>query len=175
MLPRLSRLVPSPAWTRALLAPALVFIATAVDRNYQTDFWHHLARGRAMAASGGLVDRDLFTYTVPGRPFQDTNWLSQLFYYFLYEHGGLALVQFANSLTLAAVIGVVVWMCRRRCPSLLVAGALGVFTFFGLWQLLIIRPQTFSLLLFVLMYAALDAAERRPWLLAVLAVSRTYW
>src|SRR5215472_19176248 len=84
------------AWTRALLAPALVFIATAVDRNYQTDFWHHLARGRAMAAEGGLVDRDLFTYTVPGRPFQDTNWLTQLFYYFLYEHGGLALVQVVN-------------------------------------------------------------------------------
>jgi hypothetical protein len=168
-------LLPSPAWTRALLAPALVFIATAVDRNYQTDFWHHLARGRAMAAEGGLVDRDLFTYTVAGRPFQDTNWLTQLFYYFLYEHGGLALVQVVNSLTLAVVIGVVVWMCRRRCPSLLVAGALGVFTFFGLWQLLIIRPQTFSLLLFVLMYAALDAAERRPWLLAVPPLLMALW
>jgi hypothetical protein len=175
MLPRLSRLLPSPAWTRALLAPALVFIATAVDRNYQTDFWHHLARGRAMAAEGGLVDRDLFTYTVPGRPFQDTNWLTQLFYYFLYEHGGLALVQFVNSLTLAAVIGVVVWMCRRRCPSLLIAAALAVVTFFGLWQLLIIRPQTFSLLLFVLMYAALDAAERRPWLLAVPPLLMALW
>ena len=34
--------------------PALAFIATALDRNYQTDFWHHLARGRAMA-EGGLV------------------------------------------------------------------------------------------------------------------------
>src|SRR5262249_42892518 len=60
-------------WARALLAPALVFIATSVDRSYQTDFWHHLARGRAIAETGTLVNEDLFTYTVAHQPFQDTN------------------------------------------------------------------------------------------------------
>src|SRR5205823_1279096 len=58
----LAKSLPFAAWTRALLAPALVFIATAGDRNYQTDFWHHLARGRAMAESGTFVDHDQFTY-----------------------------------------------------------------------------------------------------------------
>jgi hypothetical protein len=168
-------MLPTPTWTRALLAPALVFIATAVDRNYNTDFWHHLARGRAMATQGALVDRDQFTYTVAGRPFLDNNWLTQLLYYGLYEHGGLALVQLVNSLTLAAMIGVVVWMCRRRCPSLLIAGGLGVFAFFGLWQLLIIRPQTFSLLLFALLYAVLDGADRRRWLLALPPLLMALW
>jgi hypothetical protein len=48
---------------------------------------------------------------------------------------------------------------------LLLSGAVGVFTFFGLWQLLIIRPQTFSLLLFVALLAVLELAERRrKWL-----------
>jgi hypothetical protein len=168
-------MLPTPAWTRALLAPALVFIATAVDRSYNTDFWHHLARGRAMAEQGALVDRDLFTYTVAGRPFQDNNWLPQLLYYGLYEHGGLALVQFVNSLTLACMIGVVVWMCRRRCPSLLIAAGLGVFTFFGLWQLLIIRPQTFSLLLFAVLYAVLEAADRRRGLLVLPPLIMALW
>src|SRR5690349_5176386 len=96
-------LLPTPAWVRALLVPALAFIATVSDRNCQTDFWHHLARGRAIAEQGRLVDHDLFTYTVHGQSFQDNNWLSQLFYYFLYQHGGLALVQFVNSLTLALI------------------------------------------------------------------------
>jgi hypothetical protein len=41
----------------------------------------------------------------------------------------------------------------------------GVLAFFGLWQMLIIRPQTVSLLLFVLLYAALEASwGRRGWL-----------
>jgi hypothetical protein len=175
MLPRLSRWLPTPAWTRALLAPALVFLATALDRNYQTDFWHHLARGRAIVTQGALVNRDLFTYTVAGKPLQDNNWLSQLLYYGLFERGGLALVQLVNSLTLAVTIGVVVWMCRWRCPSLLIAGALGVFCFFGLWQLLIIRPQTFSLLLFVVLYAVLDGADRRRWLLLFPPVIMALW
>jgi hypothetical protein len=190
MLPNPRSLLPSPAWARALLAPALVFLATAIDRNYQTDFWHHLARGRAIAEQGALVDHDLFTYTVHGQPFQDTNWLTQLLYFWLYEHGGLGLVQLVNSLTLAAMMGVLVWLCRRRCRSVLVAAGLGIFAFFGLWQLLIIRPQTFSLLLFVLLYAVLelaagplpepDSAEaapprRRLWLLALAPLLMALW
>jgi hypothetical protein len=152
-----------------------VFIATAIDRNYNTDFWHHLARGRAMVSEGALVDHDLFTYTVAGQPFQDNNWLTQLCYYALYQQGGLGLVQVVNSLVLAAMSAIVVWMCWRRYPSLIVAGALGIGTFFGLWQLLIIRPQTFSLLLFALMYAVLEAADRRRWLLLVPPALMALW
>lgn len=149
-----------------MLAPALVFIATAGDRNYQTDFWHHLARGRAMAESGCFVNHDQFTYTVPGAAFQDTNWLPQLLYYELFAIGGLDLVQLVNSLTLAAMMGLLVWLCWRECGSMLLSGAVGAFTFFGLWQLLIIRPQTFSLLLFVVLLDVLEVAERRRgWLL----------
>jgi hypothetical protein len=151
--------LPTPAWTRALLAPALVFIATAIDRNYQTDLWHHLARGREMVERGGLLDTDLFTYTVSGQHFQDTNWLSQLLFYRFYCRGGLELIQVVNSSTLAAMMGVLVWLCWRSSRSLLLSAAVAAGAFFGLWQLLIIRPQTFSLLLFVLLYAVLELAD----------------
>src|SRR5215471_1380238 len=161
----LARLLPPSRWLRALLAPALVFIATAGDRNYQTDFWHHLARGRAMVESGAFVDHDQFTYTVAGAAFQDTNWLPQLLYYLLYSVGGLDLVQLINSLVLAGMMGLLVWLCWRECGSLLLSSAVGAFTFFGLWQLLLIRPQTFSLLLFVALFSVLELAEqRRSWL-----------
>jgi hypothetical protein len=170
-----SRLLPNGDWVRALIAPALAFIATALNRNYQTDFWHHLARGRAMAESGSLVDHDLFTYTVAGQPFQDSNWLPQLFYFFLFEHGGLALVQTINSLILALVMGGVVWLCWRKSKSMLLSAGLAVFAFFGLWQLLIIRPQTFSLLLFVALYAALELSDRSKWYLLIPPVLLVLW
>jgi hypothetical protein len=166
---------PSDRWMRLLLAPALIFIATAINRNYQTDLWHHLARGRAIAEQGSLVNNDLFTFTVPGRPFQDANWGSQLVFYFLYRAGGLTLVQAVNSLTLAAMMAVLVGLAWRRSGSLAVACGVCIFAFFGLWQLLIIRPQTFSLLLFVLIYAALEGAERRRWLLAIPPVLMALW
>lgn len=157
--------LPTPAWVRALFAPVLVFVACCVDRNYQTDFWHHLARGRAIAESGTLVNHDLFTYTVPGQPFQDTNWGAQLLYHVLYEAGGLPLVQVVNGLLLALTLALLGALCRRRSGSRILACGLAAFVFLGLWQLLLIRPQTFSLLLFVLLYTVLERAEERPmWL-----------
>lgn len=169
-LPRLSGV-----WMRAAIAPALIFIASATDCNYLADFWHHLARGRAIAEQGRLVDTDLFTYTVPGRAFQDCNWLTQLAYYRLYELGGLPLVQLVNALALAVMMGLLVHLAWRKSGSLGWASVLGVFAFFGLWQVLTIRPQTLSLLLFVLLYEILDLAERRPWLLVLAPVILALW
>src|SRR5262249_11581274 len=131
----------SGTWLRASFAPALVFIATATNANYLTDFWHHLARGRAIVLEGQLVNTDRFTYTVPGQAFQDVNWLTQVGYYHLYTWGGLPLIQFLNAALLAGMMGLLVCLCRRSSGSLGIAAAVGVFTFFGLWQVLTIRPQ----------------------------------
>ena len=153
---------------RALLAPALVFIACGIDRNYQTDLWHHLARGRLIATEGRIPNTDRFTYTVPNKPFQDVNWLTQLVFYRIEQVGGLDLLQAVNGLLLAAAMAVLVWLCRRASGSLFLAAGVSIFVLLGLWQLfLLIRPQTFALLLFVLLYAVLETSERRPWLLII--------
>ncbi|MBI3407884.1 MAG: hypothetical protein HY040_05955 [Planctomycetes bacterium] len=159
------RLLPTDSWVRFALVPALVFIAMAGDRNYLADFWHHLARGREIVAQGSLLDRDIFTYTVPGQPFQDVNWLSQVVYYGLFELGGLALVQVANALLLALTLALLINICRQRSGSLVVAMIVGIITFLGLWQAMTIRPQTFSLLLFVVLFDLLERSSTKPWLL----------
>ncbi len=165
MVAKFSTWLPTNNWVRFLFAPILVFIATSVDRNYQTDFWHHLARGQAMAEQGRLVNQDLFTYTVAGVSFQDANWLTQLIYHYVFQAGGLPLVQLANSFVLTIVMAVVVALCLLSSRSFMASAAMGIFAFLGLWQLLIIRPQTFSLLLFVLIYTMLELAQRRrSWL-----------
>src|SRR4051794_6724646 len=84
---------PTDGWFRLLLAPAILFIAACIDRNYQTDLWHHLARGRALVEHGELLDTDRFTYTVADKPLRDTNWGWQAAFYWLYARGGLPLVQ----------------------------------------------------------------------------------
>jgi hypothetical protein len=161
------RIFPTDTWVRALLPLALIFIATACDRNYQTDLWHHLARGRAIVEEGRLVDADRFTYTVAGWPLRDANWGWQVLFYRVHQLGGLPLVQVVNSLALTLMLGVLFGLALRRSGSALAASGACVFTFFGLWQMLIIRPQTFSLLLFVVLYAVLEGARRRRWLLAL--------
>jgi hypothetical protein len=167
--------LPTDAWVRAALAPALIFMAAGINRNFLADFWHNLNRGRALVTGGGLGVPDESALSVPQRVFQDANWLSQVFFYHLFQAGGLPLVQFVNALTLAAMMGLLVHLCRRTSGSLGVAAAVCAFTFFGLWQLLSIRPQTFSLLLFVVVYWVLHLAEERRGLLVVLPPLVALW
>jgi hypothetical protein len=150
---------------RLVLAPALVFIVASLDRGYQTDFWQHLARGRLIAREHALVSADRFTFTVPGRPFFDNNWLTQLGYYGAFSAGGLEAVQFLNAALLAATFALLVRLCRRASGSTALAAAAGVGAFLGLWQTFLIRPQTVSMLLFVGLYGLLEAARTRPRLL----------
>jgi hypothetical protein len=158
---------PTDRLVRALLVPAAVFIAACADHNCQTDLWHHLARGRVLVEEGTLLDADRFTFTVAGRPFRDVNWLWQGGFYLFYRAGGLPLVQTANAAVLALTMGLLFALARRRCGSPAVACGVCVAAFLGLWPLLIIRPQTLSLLLFVVLMGVLDAARDRPrWLLA---------
>jgi hypothetical protein len=168
-------LVPSSVWVRFAIVPALVFIATATDRNYLADFWHHLARGQAIVADGQLVNEDRVTFTVPGQEFQDVNWLTQVGYSHLFDRGGLSLVQLVNAILLAVTIALVVVHCRGASGSQIVATGVGLFTFFGLWQVLTIRPQTMSFFLFVVTYLVLEFASRWRWLLVLPPLLMALW
>jgi hypothetical protein len=87
----------------------------------------------------------------------------------------LPLVQLVNALALAAMMALLTWSCRRASGSLGVASAISVFTFFGLWQVLTIRPQTFSLLLFVLLNEILRTSEQRGRLLLLPPLLLALW
>lgn len=154
-------------WVRWLLAPAIVFISQATNDAYLVDFWHHLARGEEMTRSGQLLDHDIFTYTVSGRTFIDVNWLTQLSYYQFYSLGGLGLTRTINALFLAGAWAWLVGICKRLSGSLEIAMTMGILTFLGCWQVLTIRPQTYSIVLFIALFDVLLRAEKDPrWLWA---------
>src|SRR5262245_39254952 len=159
---RLHNFLPTDAWLRWLIAPVLVFIAQATSTTYLADFWHHLARGRAIVESGQLLNHDVFTFTASGREFQDCNWLTQVGYYLLFQWGGLALVQVVNATLLAVTLALVVGHCRRTSGSLAVGAGVGIGVFLSLWEILTIRPQSISLFLFALLYDLLQRSGRRP-------------
>jgi len=160
---------------RLAAVPAAAFIAACLDRGYQTDYWQHLARGRLIAREGAVVSVDRFTYTVAGQPFQDNNWLTQLLYHALHSAGGLELVQALNAAVLAVTLALVVRMCRKASGSSGVAAVVGAVCFLGLWQTFLIRPQTFSMLLFVLLYALLRRARERPAVLVFVPLVMAVW
>src|SRR5439155_21414322 len=100
---------------------------------------------------------------------------TQVGYQLLYEAGGLGLVQVLNSLLIAVTLGWLVRLCRRRTGSDLAAVLAGAVAFFGVWEVLTIRPQTLSMLLFVVVYDMLERSQRLPWLLAVPPLLFALW
>jgi hypothetical protein len=172
---RFRSLLPTINWIRWSLAPALIFIAAGVDRGYQTDFWHHLARGREIVARGQVVNSDLFTFTIHGQAIQDANWLMQVIYFRLFAWGGIAMVQLINAMLLAAAMLVLVRNCKQASESLLASAAAGACAFLSLWQLLLIRPQSVSLLLFVLLYWVLEQIPRRKPLAILVPILMALW
>ena len=153
---QLPRWVPTQQAVRQLLAPALVFIVACLDRQFQTDFWMHLARGREIVDTGQFITTDHFTIAGAGVSVRDANWLSQIFYFRLFSWGGLPLIQVCNALTLSAALWLLVRVCRHNGTSWRSAAAGGVIAFLVAWQTFLIRPQTFSVLLFVLLYGVLS-------------------
>jgi hypothetical protein len=160
---------------RLALAPALVFIVASLDRGYQTDYWQHLARGGLVAREGAVVSVDRFTYTAAGASLVDNNWLTQLLYHGLHAGGGIALVQSVNALVLAGAMAGLVGLCHRPSRSTGIAATAGVLAFFGLWPTFLIRPQSFSVLLFVALYALLLGSARRPRLLFLVPPMMALW
>jgi hypothetical protein len=171
------RALPNINWVRALVCPAVVFIAMGMDRGYQTDFWHHLARGREIAQTGRVTNLTPLTFAAPDADAHalDANWLTQVAYYKLFQLGGLALVQTVNGLILSGAAGLLFWICRRQAKSHAIAAFVSVGAFAGLWQTLLIRPQSASLLLFLGLYAILTESEHRPRLLALVPLIFALW
>lgn len=166
--PMATRWLPTPTTLRLAIVPVLAFLATVTDRNYLADFWHHLARGEAMLQQGTILNHDTVTFTVPDTAFLDVNWLTQIGYALLFRAGGLALVQVVNAALVALALGWLVILCRRGCGADLPAVLAGIVAFIGVWEVLTIRPQTLSLVLFVAVSDLLERARNRPpWLLLV--------
>jgi hypothetical protein len=154
--------LPSIRTVHLLLAPALIFIAACLDRQYQTDFWHHLARGQQIIRLHHLLDIDVFTFTVAGSQLRDANWLTQVIYWRLFSWGGLNCVQVVNAGLLALTLLVLVRICWKVQSSSRIAAMVGAAVFLGLTPFALIRPQTGSFLLFVLLLGVLMSRQRRP-------------
>src|SRR5205823_9527468 len=80
-----------------------------------------------------------------------------------------------NSLLIAGTLAWLVQLCRRRTGSDLAAVLAGAVAFFGVWEVLTIRPQTLSMLLFVAVFDVLERSRARPWLLAVPPLLIALW
>jgi hypothetical protein len=81
----------------------VALLAMAVRTPVDTDTWWHLGAGRAILTGGRALTADVFSFTVPGRPWTNVQWLAQVGLYALHRLGGdVALALWTAALAAAA-------------------------------------------------------------------------
>ena len=122
------------------------------------DLYIYLAMGREMAASGALLEEEVFTWTAQGTEFVNGTWGFSVVAHALHELGGPNLLRFLNGLVVAATVAAIGLAARSRGADPRAAAAAAVYAWWMLLQNTILRSQTWVFLVF----AALSWLAARP-------------
>ncbi len=117
----------------------------------------HLTAARWMAASRAVPRGDFLSWTMGGKPWIDFEWASEMIFYALDRAGGAAALWSFRAAALLAVAALMLGLLRRwGVPKSWDALAAPAFVA-ALYPLIGMRPELFSLLLFLIEFHLLEA------------------
>lgn len=73
-------------------SPAFILLAILIadsNRHTDPDLWGHLHFGQAFIAQGHLLRHDIYSYSAPGHPWRDHEWLAEVVMALVYNAGGV--------------------------------------------------------------------------------------
>jgi len=129
----------------------------------------HVRTGELILATGSAPRVDPYSFSRPGQPWCDWEWLADAAFARVWQWRGLGGVATLAAVTLcSASAALLLWLLRRGVGLWIAAGvALAAFSASSVHYLA--RPHVFSILLYTLSLWALDEDRRRPgrwiWLL----------
>ncbi len=165
------RLLPSLTDVAFLMPLAFLFLrmggAPAMLGDGDTGW--HVRTGEWILANRRVPSQDLFSYTKAGQPWFAWEWLWDVCFAWMHQHGGMAAVVLASMLVLCATSVLLFRLVRRQSGSALVA----IFVMFLVTGASAIhwlaRPHLFTLLFTVVFYSILERVHegntRLLWLL----------
>jgi hypothetical protein len=133
----------------------------------------HIRAGEWILAHGRAPRLDLFSYTMPGRPWFAWEWLSEVTMAFLHRQGGLAAVALAAILILSVTFAALYFLLCAREGNPLVAIVLTGMAVAGSSIHWLARPHLATLLCVVAVLAIVES--RRPGLLWLLPPLTLLW
>ena len=160
------------SWIVAVaLAAALPYVLkTAADH----DLWWHVKTGQMILEQRGLPDADPFSFTAPGAPWTNHEWLADVVLAVVYDAGGdQALSLLRTGLLLAAMAGLALLLWNRLPHPLFVLG--GCLLAGPLFRVVNLRPHSYTYLFVVVLLLTLEASVRRPKLLWLLPPLMVLW
>src|SRR5262249_39407138 len=156
-----SRWFPTTDRTYVVVALCVIAALSLLLPIQPEDFWWNMALGRATWQAGRLPTVDTFSFTQPAEQIFVHGWLPQVCFYLLYSAGGAVLIAVIEAVVLTGTYGLLLLLCVKRGarPGLaaIVLLAVAVPLCASNWN---VRPQSYALVLFVLMLIVLYRWQR---------------
>jgi len=155
----------------ALLGLVLFVAGLCLVPLQETDVFFRLANGEQILRTASVPGRNLFSFTFPQQPYQDSAWLFDASAASLYRLGGFPALVVAKTALVALIFVAAYFVLRRRGTSAMMAALLLAAAAFCMRERLVERPHVVSLLGEVAVIALLPALQdvrRAAWLLGPL-------
>ncbi len=162
-----------PPDTRSLLsyAPVFVLLAAVVADSVQLadpDLWMHVRFGQIVLHTGHLLRRDIFSYSAPGAPWFNHEWLADVVMALFYEAGGVVGLKLMKFLCAAAIMALLAMGTAETGAEYPVQFAALMLAALGLRFQIQFRPQLFDYIFLSALLAMLARESRgrraRLWL-----------
>jgi len=164
-------------WALVILTGFLFFTSLIPLPPY--DYWWHLRVGEAIVTGQGIPTTNQYSWTVASnQPFYYAAWLSEVLLYLLHQAGGLELNIFLRTLLAGLAFWLVGVEARRRSGSWRIAAVMLAFACLMSTNNLIVRPQIWTWLPFVIFYSCLARytnGHTSPKLLLVCPLIMIFW
>ncbi len=134
------------------------------------DAFIHIKLGEYAIQNGTIPDRDPFVYTYTNNQYNNSAWLSQIIYYFIYRGTGIPGLIIFNAALVGITYTVLLLTVRLPAVSKLLGVILLLTISYASKERFVLRPHIFSLLfLSIIVYlTSIDSSKKRYFLLFLL-------
>ena len=163
---------------RAMLVATLVAFGVwaALETVSATDLYWAMATGRYIVTHGEIPRTDVFSYTYAGAPWANQEWVTQILFYELFQHGGGTAVALFRIVVTVVLVLLAAWLGWRRGAAPLAATVMACAAAVVCRPNLDIRPHLFQFLGTLLLIGLVDAHRRgRTGVLALLPPLMAAW
>ncbi len=136
----------------------------------------HIRTGDWILANGRVPTKDLFSFTMPGKPWFAWEWLWDVVVAWLHQHGGMAAVLLFSVFVISLTFAVLFRVVRRQAGNDFLAFGVTLLAVAGASLHFLARPHVVTLLFVVILYWILDRARTAgPRLLLAATVLVMLW
>ena len=160
----------------AFLLPIFLLILRSekLTRTLEGDTGWHIRTGEWIIANGQVPQKDLFSFSMPDGPWFAWEWLWDVIFAWLHQHGGMEAVIGVSVLILCFTSAALYRLALRKCGNALVAAGLMMIAVVGTSLHWLARPHLVTMLFTIVFLTIIDRKQDGSrnwlWLLPVLTL-----